>query len=179
MPLQEISSSIWPHCRASPAISNGPILKLLCPIGFLASCLDAHSPSIIDAPPREPLGKPTCTLRPQSCTFAALLWVLKVKTGLLWGLSSFPSIPTLRCSLSIQCKPSARLAPLVASTMPQVFLLAKCCHALTWLAEAQGCSFYPCWCCFSCNAGWQTAFAFFLMLTQQDDGPCFGLGRSD
>ncbi len=49
---------------------------------------------------------------------------------------------------------TSRLAPLVASTMPQVFLSAKCCHALTWLAEAQGCSFYPCWYCFAYNTRW-------------------------
>jgi hypothetical protein len=41
---------------ASPAISNGPILKLHCPIGFLTSCFYVHSPWIIACPPWEPLG---------------------------------------------------------------------------------------------------------------------------
>ncbi len=64
--------------------------------------------------------------------------------------------------------------------MPCISLfLAKCCHASPWLAKAQGCSFSPRWCCFSCNAGWQTAFVSFLALTHQDDGPSFGLRQSN
>ncbi len=35
------------------------------------------------------------------------------------------------------------------------------------------------WCCFSCDAGWWTAFASFLTLTHLDDGPRFGLGGSN
>ncbi len=36
--------------------------------------------------------------------------------------------------------------------------------------------FNLCWCCLSCNARWETAFASFLMLTHQDNWPRFGLG---
>ncbi len=201
--LSGILIPIWPHCRASPGniiidlasapcpsrqyhhlfgltaaplqqYQMGQSLSSAAPSVFLASCFDALSPWIIAASPREPLGKQTCTAQTPIlylCCPSLDYWG-KNRTALGPIFFSFHTHFALLSQHSWQifrwvCNVS-RL-PILGKMLP--------CFAL--ISGTHGCFFYPCWCCFSYNAGWQTAFASFLMLTHQDEGPCIGLGRSN
>ncbi len=145
-PLREIIPPIWPHRRASP---RDIIIYLASPLRLSGDIKWANPQAPL---PHRVLGElfgcpfsldhrhPSSGTSRRTNLYSQIpiLYLCRPSLGsqgknmtLLWGPSSSPSIPTLHCSLSIHCKPSVILAPLVASTMPQVFLSAKSCHALT------------------------------------------------
>ncbi len=152
-PLWGISSSIWPHSRASPAISNEPILELCCPSRFLASCFDTHSPWIITPPPQEPLGKQTCTAQTPILYLChpSLGSQVKNRTALEPIFFSFHTHFALLSQHSLQTVNQACFFGFEhnASSLP---ILSKMLPCFALIGKAQGCSFYPCWCCISYNA---------------------------
>ena len=164
-PLQATSSSIWPHCCASPALSNVPVIVLCRPIGVLASCWACWSELVLLFLQRHA----TTSLLHLSNAHSRLPFI---SVGVAFVVTPLDELPFASSLMLIQWFCSLTL----------VLLFLQCHQATNGFLHPFQCLLetfdHLRRCPFCCDPVAERPLASLLTLTHQDDGPRVDLGQS-